>query len=785
MKSIYTLIICSIISSAALGQARVSLSGQIKDEQSHEPLEFCNVSFYTLQDSLVGGTATNQRGFYTIDLPMGSYKQVTSFVGNMSDTMLVDASESKFQGVIHLKPDVQMLKEASIKTNSRSTEIDRDVRVVTPELREGAFSAKYVLNKLNGVHYDEFNNSIKVDNDDRVIILVDGIEKDQEYIKNLDPERLKKIEVIRDPAGRYGLEGYSAVINIILNRNYMGVELFLQDRALTDPDALKFDYFLVQHNPTATLTYTYNKFSVYGKAGSTLASYNMDSYEEKEYESGITVEKVPSLDDDASIRVGQLRNDFTLGADYFINPRHTLSYEGRIMVSPDKGNQVNVFQTINTFQDGMLINSDMTNVNIWSNSLNTYNSVFYEGKLDERNTLKSNIVYSDFTSSQSILTIGDAASYDYGQEGSNRKQNLNYYVEYDHTFGDQSSLMLGYGMTFEALNSDFDSDLEQNNFNTSEDRNKLYGYYSREIGKKFSLRLGAAGETSSRKYEGGSQNYFIFLPHADLKYDFSSNSNIKFKVRADGKYPTINQTNPYTTFVDFESVQAGNPSLMPEVTYQFSSQLTLFQAFTLEPYYEYSKNLIITTGLLRPDNIFEYGFYNAGLYDKYGLKSNLSIPFGRSVFFQYGIDLYNSSVEFGEYNNTVKDWAMSGQLIYFHQKSKTVAGAIYQKNNNKQILAQGYRNQNIDFWSILVRRPFMNEKLTVMAMYFLPISWGVNSDQVNFIETETYSEKETTSMNFFKNMLMFEISYRFNKGKVLKREKEVEYIRENETETIF
>jgi len=767
------------------GQGPVTLTGQVKDESTRDPLEFCNISFYNLQDSLISGTATDQRGFYSVDLPMGSYRQIISYIGNMSDTTVVQAYENKFQGIVLLKPDVRMLEEASIKTNSRSTEIDREVQVVTPELREGAPSAKYVLNKLNGVHYDEFNNSIKVDNDERVIILVDGIRKDQEYIKNMDPERLKKVEIIRDPAGRYGLEGYTAVINIILHKDYMGVELFVQDRALFDPDALKPEYMLVQHMPNATATFTYDKISVYAKAGRTLASYNMDSYEEKQYDNGLSVEKVPTYSDQANILVKQLTNDLTLGADYFVNPRHTLSYEGKVMQNPLKNNIVNVYQTVNTLQDGNLLSSYDTDVEVWSNSLNTYNSVFYEGKINENNTLESNAVYSDFSGAQSVETMGNIADYDYGQDGSNRKQNFNYYLEYDHTFKDQSSLMMGYGYTRESLSSDFNSDYEQNTFSTLENRNKLYGYYSRQLGKKITFQLGIAGESSIRQLEERADNYFIFLPHFDLKFDFSKNSNIKFKIRSEGKYPTINQTNPFTTFVDFESVQTGNPNLKPEVTNRFSAPVTIMQAFTIEPYYAYSKNLIITTGSLRSDSIFEYNFFNAGLYNNYGLKSNLTIPFGKSIFFQYSLDLYKSTVTFDEYSNSINDWAMSGQLIYYHQKSKSVAGIIYQKNNNKRILAQGYRSQNIDFWSLLVRRPFFNEKLSVMVLYFLPVSWGVNSEQVKFLETDTYQEMETTDMSFFKNMFMFEISYRFSKGKVLKKDKDVEYIRENENKTMF
>ena len=222
---------------------------------------------------------------------------------------------------------------------------------------------------MNGVHYDEFNNAIKVDNDARVIILVDGIQKDQEYVKNIAPDRMKKVEVIRDPAGRYGMEGYSAVINIILNKDYMGIEVLLQERGLFDADAIKLEYVPVQNSPSATVTYTYDKLSVYGKLGNSYNNYNMsDMLESKEYNNGLTIEKRQAFEDDASIRVKQMSTDYTLGADYFLNPKHTLSYEGKIMKFPKRFNVVEVFQTVNTLQDGIMLSTYNSDVDVISDS---------------------------------------------------------------------------------------------------------------------------------------------------------------------------------------------------------------------------------------------------------------------------------------------------------------------------------------------------------------------------------------------------------------------------------
>lgn len=100
-----------------------------------------------------------------------------------------------------MNADEKYLKAVSVTANASENRIDRDEQVVTDKMREGAADTKDVLDKVNGVEYDRYSNSIKVDNDSKVLILVDGMEKDQEYIKNLAPERLKKVEVIRKSRG--------------------------------------------------------------------------------------------------------------------------------------------------------------------------------------------------------------------------------------------------------------------------------------------------------------------------------------------------------------------------------------------------------------------------------------------------------------------------------------------------------------------------------------------------------------------------------------------------------
>ena len=129
---------------------------------------------------------------------------------------------------------------------------------------------------------------------------------------------------------------------------------------------------------------------------------------------------------------------------------------------------------------------------------------------------------------------------------------------------------------------------------------------------------------------------------------------------------------------------------------------------------------------------------------------------------------------------------MSNQLIYQNQKSKTVAGFQYQNNLRKYITAQGYNMGDNDFWILFVQQPFFKEKLSVMLLYFTPITWGVDFNQGNYIKTDTYTESKFYNIDILKNIFMLELSYRFNKGKsVNKKDKNVEQMNEKSSKGLF
>ncbi len=449
-------------------QPNIEVTGQIKDKETKKSLEFCTITVFNKADSMITGAVSDENGFFALQIPRGLYRFNFSFIGYQTDTLKnVPVSESKFLGLIKLTPDVNFLKEVSINSSSNENQIDREVQIVTDKMKAGTSSTKDVLDKLKGVDYDRYTNTIKVDNSSKVIILVDGMEKDQEYIKNISPDRLKKIEVIRDPSGRYALEGYTAVINIILKKDYRGTEVFVQNMNLLDLDASKSKYIFVQEAASATVNYTYNKFNVYTKVNTNYNSFNLNSSSMKEFLADrITIEQNP-IGGDMSTKVKQMYNNVVYGVDYTLNPKHSFSFEGNVSFQPTANNASSEHSNVIEKQDGIVFNNYSIFNQAQSNTVSTYYSLFYDGKTDENNTFNHPISPFRITMNITITIVLSTIFYYAMKWGTNLKNKVKFYLEYTHIFNGKHNIQFGYGNSFDDVKNSFEIEKVSSEFKSN------------------------------------------------------------------------------------------------------------------------------------------------------------------------------------------------------------------------------------------------------------------------------------------------------------------------------
>jgi hypothetical protein len=762
-------------------QSQVEISGQVKDQETKENLLYSKVVLLNDEDSIISGGITDEKGFFKIPVNRGQYKLVLSSYGFHNDTVSTGAvREDNFLGVFKLNKNVLNIAEMEVLASTRTEGLDKDVQVVTETLRKGATAAKDVLNKIAGISYDDYSGTLKVDGDENIMILVNGVEKSQEYIQNLNPDRLLKVETTRDPGGRYGLEGYTAILNVILKTNYTGTEVYMEEMQLVDVNTDKKNLQILIGAFGGTYNYTRDNLNIYAGLRFQRKQFEITTESKTEYADGLVVlENAETSDPNALIL--EYRARYNLGFDYRINPKHIISFESNIEALP-MGNETSSFKYLTqVYSNDSLTDQYRFSSDANSKKWDTYNSLFYVGEFNKFNKLNINYTYSNYRDFVSNNTSQEGA-YTREETGINKKQYSRFYAEFDHVFSPKMNIQFGYGNTWRELNNVYDisqPDIStgetftfSNDFRLTDMRHKLYSNFMWKMNNKLGMRVGVATETSSPRVAGQQPNYQIFQPLFDLKYDISKKVNVKFKYRVSSDYPTIAQTNPFVSQVNPRITSTGNPFLRPSTTHRFSLRLNILRGLVaFEPYLHYSTNTIATIGDLGSDNIFDYRFENVDMYQRMGGKLNFKKYIKKISFLVKGnVEVFQATMESTSGVNSFVDWKADVNLMYIFPKSGAILGMKYQHEQTKRISGLGYNKGGIDFWMLMYKQPLLKKKASVMFGYFLPITLGANFNQGAHVETTGFTMQTDNNVSLVKNMFILEFSYRFSKGKKVKKE---------------
>lgn len=94
------------------------------------------------------------------------------------------------------------LKDVVVVADMVSRNASKETIFITDSLRKGTVSAIQLLAKLPGITTDWGTDEVNVGKDKNVPIVINGKEVKREYAISLNPKRIKKVEIMRYPAGK-------------------------------------------------------------------------------------------------------------------------------------------------------------------------------------------------------------------------------------------------------------------------------------------------------------------------------------------------------------------------------------------------------------------------------------------------------------------------------------------------------------------------------------------------------------------------------------------------------
>lgn len=752
-----------------------TIKGKVCNDSDKSPVQFASVALLQLPDSsMITGVISLTDGGYNLEnIKPGNYFVKASFVGYRPSGKPVSVAEGQSEimlDTIFLGVSTASLNEVTIVGERLKGEemVDRTVYKI-PELISKSSSSGYdVLKKIPQVNVD-FQNNITLNGSSNFIIQVDGRQRDREFLARLLPSDIQSIEIISNPSGKY--EGnIDGVISIILRKEArfgMSGNAALSVKPFNKPTIAA----------TGSLDYSIGKMTFYATGVAVHQKLNIFSTNDSRFEMTDSLTKMSGVG-----RINVTMPSLNTGFDYYLNEKNNMSFN--ISYKP-------VSQSVSMDGNTILLKYDnplgriksVTTNDVKSNEISA--SLFYKRSFDKPiQEFTAEVSYYTFTS----LTQNDfinathpyygmdvISTYSRLEDDLNRRNYISSKIDYVYPLGMSAKIETGYQFYYQQMSYDFEiNNTEGSNlFEYTELRNSGYAGLTFNL-KKFGIQSMLRVENSHIAADSVSDpDYTCFLPSANLQYKFSTAHNVKFTYNRRINRPGIYNMNPYPKIGQDYSVTTGNPDLRPD--YRDHIQMTYtwnFGSNYLSPYVydEFFSDRIGTrfsvmsspvdgamTISNKPFNLLDGYEYGGGLnamlwyvninarvfkghYEGYS-EGTFSIP--SRDYSSYAVTSY----AFANFDKKKKTTA----ILYLAYNGVTTNAQS--KTYNKPLYGTGFQYQLKDhnfglFWLL----PF--------------------SKTIEFQRTETsvtaYSSENIVSIDFG-NFFQFSYSYKFNKGKNVKK----------------
>jgi len=148
----------------------------------------------------------------------------SSFVGY--ETLIQDIGSLNGEpGVFPMSEKIIALGEVVVSSDKLKPEINRTTYTITSQMCESVENALELINKIPGALYDRPSNTVRLNNQENILLLIDGIQYPIAYLHHLSPYRIQAIDVVYSLTGRFLSDDYAGIIQFILKMDYTGYEI--------------------------------------------------------------------------------------------------------------------------------------------------------------------------------------------------------------------------------------------------------------------------------------------------------------------------------------------------------------------------------------------------------------------------------------------------------------------------------------------------------------------------------------------------------------------------------
>ena len=580
---------------------QISITGNIIDSNTKEPLEYATVVLNNIQTKQLSGGITDEKGNFTIKIIPGTYDISFEFISFKTIKIPNKIINSSINfGTIKLSEDADKLDEIVIIAEKSTVEIRLDKRIynVGKDMTVKGGSASDVLDNVPSVDVDVEGN-VSLRGNENVRILIDGKPSalvglsGSEALRQLPADAIERVEVVTSPSARYDAEGTAGILNIILRK---GVAIGLNgslNTTIGDP---------TQYRIASNINFRTKKINFFTNLGYRNSSgpgnflTNLSTFENESINS-LRVE-------DRDFERNRNGYNINFGLEYFLSNESSITGTYFYRDSDNKNlstNTIQVFDVNNILEFSDVRIQDEDELDETSQiSLNYTNNLNSSG-----HKLTIDFQYSDSKEIETTF-INDALASENNITTENSKSTL---IQSDYVLpiGEHMQFELGYRGDFQDLNSNFlvnripELDFNpSNNLTFKQNINAIYSQFGNKI-NKFSYLLGLRTEITDVKVrlintnENFDYRYTEIFPTINFGLERTDNQSFTLGYSRRLRRPRYWYLNPFESRNSQNVIYKGNPGLIPTFTNSFDlGYLQKIGKLTLNSsiYYQHSVNAI-------------------------------------------------------------------------------------------------------------------------------------------------------------------------------------------------
>ena len=643
------------------------------------------------------------------------------------------------------------LKDVVVVADMVNRNASKETIFITDSLRKGTVSAIQLLAKLPGITTDWGTDEVNVGKDKNVPIVINGKEVKREYAISLNPKRIKKVEIMRYPAGKYS--DYPVVLNIELADDYKGWDVSAFTRNLYS--------FRNKHSNREAIgtsfTYTLPKVNLYGSLSfNHRQNYDVSGYEYSSM-SDLVIKSEAADYKKPNISTRNNMGSFSLGADYRLSNNQILSAQAWIERKGTKQNDsFFVFNNDKFYELNSLDDFKTDDYTI---------GLFYKGKFVNHLNLSSELIYNRYDIHEDRIYSEKDNIVLSPYKGD--KNYWRYYLSANYYLGDKVSLWADYTQIWKDYsNSDRNEKIVL--YNSKETRSKLMGAISYQPFRNFNALLGTHLLTvkDENQLKAVSEKHTSWMPLFKGYWKPVKWMYLQYNYFCDVEYPNLDQLSTVRWQVNDVLWHRGNSELKPRIMHYSEITVNFVNIVKIDYMYKQSKDEMIDYYLQEDDKTYQtqancnYRHNYLGMEGDYNLGKGIELSFVANYQW-YHRYMKDDTKHFG------RTWYLDTQLLWNVPNTKLSFMASYFLRHDKLPLLQGKQYDEEEKLFVGTSFSLLKGKLPISLEVSIPTSMISKKTYTKVsLPNFAYQTYGDNRVNAF--VALISVKYSLGKGKITK-----------------